>query len=91
MTENEPLLSRRLLLAAFLAAIVAGGATALASFGTISAPGTEAFRFSRGTALAAGEEARLKGFSRPPCRMTGFVWSSSAIREWREKVRPTSS
>jgi len=65
MTENDPLLSRRLLLAASLAAIVAGGATALASFGAISAPGTETFRFSRGTALAAGEEARLKGFLAP--------------------------
>jgi outer membrane protein OmpA-like peptidoglycan-associated protein len=60
--ETEPRPPRRLFLAALLAAAAAGGATALAIFGSLTGATTETFRFSRGTTLGTGEEARLRGF-----------------------------
>ncbi|MDJ1006405.1 MAG: OmpA family protein [Paracoccaceae bacterium] len=61
MAEREPPPPRRIFVAGLLAALLAGGTTALVSFGAVTAPDTETFRFSRGTVLAAGEEARLRG------------------------------
>jgi outer membrane protein OmpA-like peptidoglycan-associated protein len=83
MSDSEPWPPRRLFLAGGLAAVVAGGATALASLGAAAAPRTETFRFSRGTALAAGEEARLKGFLAPAAqddRLGVFVLGHSGTQ-----------
>lgn len=62
MAETEPKLPRRVFVASALAAIVAGGSTALVSMGGITQPTRETFRFARGTSLAPGEEERLRGF-----------------------------
>ncbi|MEM9247710.1 MAG: OmpA family protein [Pseudomonadota bacterium] len=48
-------------MAGIAAALAAGGATALATLGGLTGTTTETFRFSRGTALATGEDARLRG------------------------------
>ncbi|MEM1274167.1 MAG: OmpA family protein [Pseudomonadota bacterium] len=60
--DTTPGPPRRLFLAAGLAAVAAGGAAALGILGQVSAPGTDSFRFARGTSLATGEEDRLRGF-----------------------------
>ncbi|MEO0484506.1 MAG: OmpA family protein [Pseudomonadota bacterium] len=52
---------RRVFLAAGLSALVAGSASVLAVLGGFTAVASDSFRFSRGTALASGEEARLRG------------------------------
>lgn len=61
MAESEPGVPRRLFVAAALAALGAGGATALGVFGALGAPETEAFGFSRANTFATGEETRLRG------------------------------
>ena len=68
MSESEPRPPRRLFLAAGLAALLAAGGTGLVTWGAISSPETETFRFTRGTALATGEETRLRGFLVPAIR-----------------------
>ncbi|MEM1341995.1 MAG: OmpA family protein [Pseudomonadota bacterium] len=60
--DASPAMPRRVFLAAGLAALTAGGAVALATLGGLGAPQQESFRFSRGTAFAAGEEDRLRAF-----------------------------
>lgn len=65
MTDSEPRLPRRIILAVILAVAAAGVAVGLVSFRVVTAPETESFRFSRGTAFAAGEAVRLKGFLAP--------------------------
>jgi len=63
MTDSEPPSPRRIILAGILAVAAAGVAGGLISFR--AAPETESFRFSRDSAFAAGEAARLKGFLAP--------------------------
>lgn len=53
---------RRAFVAAALSALVAGGAVGLGILGGLDQPSSDQFAFSRGTAFAAGEEARLRGF-----------------------------
>lgn len=60
--DTSPGLPRRLVLAGLGAAVLAGGSVALATLGQVTAPGTDSFRFARGTAFAAGEEDRLRAF-----------------------------
>lgn len=60
MRETAPRPPRRLFLASALAALTAGGVTALVALGAVDQPRTETFQFARGTALANGEEARLR-------------------------------
>lgn len=62
MPETEPRLPRRVFAAGLLAAITGGGATALVTLGSITAPDMATFRFARGTTLAAGEAERIRGF-----------------------------
>ncbi|MEM9708733.1 MAG: OmpA family protein [Pseudomonadota bacterium] len=62
MGEPTPRLPRRVFIAGLTAALVAGGATALATLGGLTTATTESFRFSRGVSLANGEETRLRGF-----------------------------
>jgi len=62
MRETAPKPPRRLFLASIVAAIAAGGATALATFGAVTAPETETFQFARGTSFATGEADRLDGY-----------------------------
>lgn len=62
MRDSEPRPPRRLFLAGLAAALAAGGATALATLGGLTGTTTDTFRFSRGTSLASGEDARLRGF-----------------------------
>lgn len=62
MRETAPKPPRRLFLASVVAALAAGGATALATFGGVTAPETETFQFARGTSFATGEAARLDGY-----------------------------
>ena len=62
MSGAEPSLPRRLFLAAGLSAATVGGAVALGALGLVAKPETQSFAFSRGTNLASGEEARLRGF-----------------------------
>jgi len=63
MTDSEPPSPRRIILAGILAVAAAGVAGGLVSFR--AATETESFRFSRDSAFAAGEAARLKGFLAP--------------------------
>jgi len=65
MTDSEPPSPRRIILAGILAVAAAGVAGGLVSFRAATAPETESFRFSRDSAFAAGEAARLKGFLAP--------------------------
>ena len=60
--ETEPGLPRRLFLAAGLSAVTVSAAVALGVLGALEVPQTAQFAFSRGTNLASGEEARLRGF-----------------------------
>ncbi|MFQ6550128.1 OmpA family protein [Aestuariibius sp. 2305UL40-4] len=53
---------RRTFVAGGLSALVAGGAVTLGTLGYATRPQTESFRFARSTTLAAGEDARLRGF-----------------------------
>ncbi|MGR3491571.1 MAG: OmpA family protein [Shimia sp.] len=65
MTEHQdpmPALPRRAFIAAGLSALVAGTAVGLAILGGLSRVDERVFRFSRGTALARGEEEALRGF-----------------------------
>ncbi|MEM6696624.1 MAG: OmpA family protein [Pseudomonadota bacterium] len=62
MRETAPRPPRRLFLASVLAALTAGGVTALVALGAVDQPRTETFQFARGTSFAGGEEARLRGF-----------------------------
>ncbi|MEM1429939.1 MAG: OmpA family protein [Pseudomonadota bacterium] len=62
MSDSEPRPPRRLFLAGLLAAATAGAASGLAIFGGLTGTVTQTFRFSRGTALGTGEDARLRGF-----------------------------
>ena len=59
--SHTPMLPRRAFLAATLSAITVGAAGALAWIGGLGAPQTESYRFSRGTNLAEGELARMRG------------------------------
>ena len=66
-TESNPsgsgkVLPRRTFVAGGLSAIVAGGAVLLGVLGFATQPRTASFRFARSTSLAAGEDARLRGF-----------------------------
>lgn len=60
MRESAPRPPRRLFLASALAALTAGGVTALVALGAVDQPQTETFQFARGTAFASGEEPRLR-------------------------------
>ncbi|MEL6644212.1 MAG: OmpA family protein [Pseudomonadota bacterium] len=60
MRETAPRPPRRLFLASALAAVCAGGVTALVALGAVDQPQTETFQFARGTTFANGEEARLR-------------------------------
>lgn len=66
--DTTPRMPRRLVLAGMGAAVLAGGSVLLATMGQITAPGTENFRFARGTTFAAGEEDRLRAFLLPAVR-----------------------
>ncbi|MEO0381850.1 MAG: OmpA family protein [Pseudomonadota bacterium] len=59
-SQIGPALPRRVFLAAGLSAVFAGSAVALGLLGGLSRVHSETFQFSRGTSLAAGEEARLR-------------------------------
>lgn len=62
MNQREaPLIPRRAFFAAGLSAVMAGSAVSLAVLGGMSDVEASSFQFSRGTSLAAGEEARLQG------------------------------
>lgn len=62
MTQRAtPILPRRAFVAAGLSAVLAGSAVSLAIFGGMSKVRASSFQFSRGTSLATGEEARLRG------------------------------
>lgn len=60
--DTTPGIPRRLFLAAGLAALAGGGAVALGLWGQITAPGSESFRFARGTSFASGENDRLRAY-----------------------------
>ncbi len=62
LRDSEPRPPRRIFLAGLAAALAAGSATALATLGGLTGTTTDTFRFSRGTSLASGEDARLRGF-----------------------------
>lgn len=62
MNQREtPFIPRRAFVAAGLSAVLAGSTVSLAVLGGMSRVEASAFQFSRGTSLATGEEARLRG------------------------------
>lgn len=60
--DTSPRLPRRLVLAALGGSVLAGGSVVLATLGQATAPATQSFRFARGTALATGEDDRLRAY-----------------------------